>query len=489
MTQTILRVFAIAVAIAGVIDPAVARVRARRPDVAVVTGALPDPGLETRVTRALESRFTIVRGPSLGAAAIVSIGEQLPNDAARQIEPAFAVFPKPSAPFVAVSSVDAPATAQLQARFPVRVGVRAMAARGRKVFVTLKSQGVVIDEAVTEIADGDTSTSVEVSMVPAGTGWARAHVSARVDGGEPGPDIEINVDVRDRRWAVLFFDLRPSWMSTFVRRAVESDPRFVVTSRVSTTRGAAVSAGAPPPTLASLPALELFQTVVIGAPESLTVADVSGLEQFMRSRGGTAVLLMDTVTDQRPFDQLTGVSRWTSTIRTEPTGEPLASEFFRPATPPAWATYLRTTDESAADLRAIWRMSVGSGRLFVSGAMDAWRYRDRNADAFDRFWRQTIANAANAAPSQTTPLTSADAHRSVKPSPDERDLVRAWTSSAHGRALNELELAELAPAVAAAVGQPPEPSVLHPMRSAWWIIPFAGALGGEWWLRRRGGRR
>jgi hypothetical protein len=27
----------------------------------------------------------------------------------------------------------------------------------------------------------------------------------------------------------------------------------------------------------------------------------------------------------------------------------------------------------------------------------------------------------------------------------------------------------------------------HPMRSAWWIVPFAAALGGEWWWRRRRG--
>jgi hypothetical protein len=29
----------------------------------------------------------------------------------------------------------------------------------------------------------------------------------------------------------------------------------------------------------------------------------------------------------------------------------------------------------------------------------------------------------------------------------------------------------------------------HPMRSAWWIIPFAACLTGEWWLRRRKGLR
>ena len=29
----------------------------------------------------------------------------------------------------------------------------------------------------------------------------------------------------------------------------------------------------------------------------------------------------------------------------------------------------------------------------------------------------------------------------------------------------------------------------RPMRSAWWLAPFAACLGGEWYLRRRRGLR
>ena len=38
---------------------------------------------------------------------------------------------------------------------------------------------------------------------------------------------------------------------------------------------------------------------------------------------------------------------------------------------------------------------------------------------------------------------------------------------------------------------PPErgPRESRPMRSPWWILPFAVCLGGEWWLRRRAGLR
>jgi hypothetical protein len=33
------------------------------------------------------------------------------------------------------------------------------------------------------------------------------------------------------------------------------------------------------------------------------------------------------------------------------------------------------------------------------------------------------------------------------------------------------------------------PQPARPMRSAWWMAPFAACLAGEWWLRRRAGRR
>ena len=36
---------------------------------------------------------------------------------------------------------------------------------------------------------------------------------------------------------------------------------------------------------------------------------------------------------------------------------------------------------------------------------------------------------------------------------------------------------------------PPAPTPVHPMRSAWWMLPFAFCLGGEWWVRRRQGLR
>jgi hypothetical protein len=36
---------------------------------------------------------------------------------------------------------------------------------------------------------------------------------------------------------------------------------------------------------------------------------------------------------------------------------------------------------------------------------------------------------------------------------------------------------------------PPVRTTTHPMRSGFWILPFAACLSGEWWLRRKRGLR
>jgi hypothetical protein len=36
---------------------------------------------------------------------------------------------------------------------------------------------------------------------------------------------------------------------------------------------------------------------------------------------------------------------------------------------------------------------------------------------------------------------------------------------------------------------PAQPIESHPLRSTWWIVPFAACLGVDWWDRRRAGLR
>jgi hypothetical protein len=50
-------------------------------------------------------------------------------------------------------------------------------------------------------------------------------------------------------------------------------------------------------------------------------------------------------------------------------------------------------------------------------------------------------------------------------------------------------LADLEAHVGREVSAPPVRATTRPMRSGWWIVPFAACLSAEWWLRRRKGLR
>ena len=521
-----LRIAAIGIAVAGVIDPAITLNDHQRPEVAITMDVrLPDPSLATRVRDALDGRFTVVGGPTIGAAAVVHVGSSLPDPISRDVSPAFVIAPEPRAPWVVIEAIDAPARAHVHSKAPVAVHVRARAARGRSLTVTLETEGVAVDRATREIASDDEVQVVPLAYAGAMTAGTVPFVVRAAVTGEAGSRADVGIDIRDRRWAVLAFDRRPSWMSTFVRRALESDPRFVVTSRVMTSRGASVESGRPPAALTTLPSLALFDAVIVGAPGELTDDDVSGLESFMRQRGGAVVLLPDEPADGRPYQRLLGRGPWRLVERAKPSGEPAATAFFSP---------------NADQPESIWRAAVGPGRLMVSTALDAWRFRDTQSGAFDRFWRLAIAEAADAtpapleivpdrlvlAPGEATgarilagPLTPAERVRilptvrtgpermsinrdgvhaettitvvpgAMHPVPDQRALLETWAASHSGQLLPESRLAELVPALERALAPSSRLVRWHPMRSAWWIVPFALTLGAEWWVRRRRGLR
>jgi hypothetical protein len=268
-------------------------------------------------------------------------------------------------------------------------------------------------------------------------------------------------------------------MSTFVRRALEGDPRFVVTSRVLTSRGASTTAGQAPESLGTRPSLDPFQTVIVGAPETLTAADVAGLEAFMRERGGTVILLVDEAVASPALRSLSGVERWTAASQAEPTGTPPASETYSPSAIPPWSQSVG---------HAVWTMPVGRGHLVISGQLDGWRYRDRDAAAFDTFWQRTTADAAAAAEHAARPSTVGGGVPRRLPHEDDRALIRAWAVSRQGRVIPEAQLPQLAGTLAQAIAVPEERVRLWPLRWMWWWAPFGLCLGAEWWLRRRAGQ-
>jgi hypothetical protein len=471
----------------------------------------------------------------------------------------------------------------------VRVAVRG--ASNRSLDVSLRAGASVAEHVTQRITSTDTAITLSLSFIPTAVGATSLQISATLNGFEHPAVADAVVDARERRWPVLFFDARPSWTSTFVRRALERDQRFVVTSRIVTSRGVGSSAGRPPVSLADAAILSTFDAIVVGAPDGLSASDVAGLDAFMRRRGGSVVLLLEGRT-AGPYDRLTGVTTWSSrtaaatlTLSRTDSATLRVTEIVSPgALPPGAAVVARGSPS------AVWESAVGAGRLIVSGAVDAWRFRDPAVSGFDRFWQSIIADAATSAPPPvsvnvtpknssfdpprmtsgavatsgerlavnavvrdvalqpavrvvgnsptvrasmaaviepgTTPVrlwpnaeagqftgviraprapgvyrlvvagddgtptapivVATDVHRV---SGTSRRLLDAWAKSRGGRLFHASEMGALSAALQTDVRPPSRSVTWHPFRSPWWIVPFALALSGEWWLRRRRGLR
>ena len=65
---------------------------------------------------------------------------------------------------------------------------------------------------------------------------------------------------------------------------------------------------------------------------------------------------------------------------------------------PGATSIARVPGDAATSSAVIVSMPRGDGRLLLSGAMDAWRFRAADGGAFDRFWQSTIAGLALAVP-------------------------------------------------------------------------------------------
>jgi hypothetical protein len=390
------------------------------------------------------------------------------------------------------------------------------------------------------------------------------------------------------------YDPRPSWPSTFVRRVLDRDARFEVVTRVAVAPDAVVTSAptsprAPtppstgpsalrPPGLGTAPSLRDFDVVVVGAPDALAVDEIEMLRRFMRRRGGSVVLLI--AAEPGGAAELAGAVDWDERLMSTPAalvsdeGQSglWASEVVVPSPLPLGARVLARIEDAGNSAPVVWRRPAGAGRIVVSGALDAWRFRAAAGARFDDFWRAVIAEVATAAPPvveleaaprvgrpgdavhidvavRDVALTSeptadvtarawldvgqdtvavrlwpgaqgqlsgqlslpeapgsyrlhfetADGFRATADlivAPDalraaapDAPLLETWAAAHGGVAVSEARLDDLAAALDAAVDPELAAFAWYPMRSAWWIVPFGLALGGEWWIRRRRGER
>ncbi len=576
-----LRAAAAAIVIAAIVDPVMVTERRTRAIVAVVPVTSADHARADGIVRMLSPAFDVVMAPLPAAAATVLVG-------ARDIAPEFAgdgpviaVTPGAREPWIGFAAVSAPAMASADAAMRVGVSVAAGNTPSGRITFTLEREGIALERFTITTAPDRSVIDTAFVIVPAAPGVLPLRVVASLDDTEARAAWDIVTEVREERWPVLVFDRRPSWMSTFVRRALEQDPRFVVTHRVLTARELSRGAGNPPSTLADVAALSLFDVIVVGAPDALTADDVAGLESVLRRQGGAVVLLQDSLTQGGTLGALTGVRDWREfrgayTLADARAGAPPArgrvTHLAVPSALPAIADVLATAARAGenATMPVLWRTSVGAGQLIVSGMLDQWRYRDAERFDFNAYWPSQIAAAAGAAipaiitdefprivaagtvvpvaitsregllgRQVTAPamqavlspatgantvdtirlaggghpgrvagelrapsapgayhvrLTAGAASRTIpllvvpalaRDGPLERERLDALTAASGGGLVSADRLRDLPALLENVTAAPAQRTPWHPMRSPWWILPLALALGTEWWLRRR----
>jgi len=543
MLPRVLRAVAIAVAVAALVDPAITRSRSALREVAVVAVDPADTLLRARVVSALPAPVTVTASPRATSDATIVLGARRIGEvpvAGRLL----VLTPPAREPSVYFEAVSVPPQLSLESVAAVRVRLHARNITGRRVSLALLD-GTLTVAAVELVLPAPTAViDTVLTALPRAAGPWALRVSAR--GGEAVAYWDALTQVRAAAWRVLVYDARAAWLSTFVRRALEADPRFVVTHRVVTAPGVSRAAGPAPASLTDVAQLAQADVVVIGAPDALDAAATRTLERYARS-GGAVVLLVDSL-GGAALRSLSGVATWRETqgVRTATDARGARLTSARRLTPdPVLPTVI---DGS------LYRAALGRGSVLVSTALDAWQFRDAARSDFALLWPQLIDDAALgvvpglsaeldhavlgpgdslwlsalATDGDALSLTLGDARRELPAGAAYQRI--GWTApTAAGsyvlrvtRATDTLELpllvredarhdalpdAELLAAWADATGgsklaadsltlldtrldalmAPAGESSWHPMREPWWILVFALALSGEWFVRRRSG--
>jgi hypothetical protein len=314
----------------------------------------------------------------------------------------------------------------------LNVVVEARGATGSSRIEVLDAGAVVGTATVTWLPSSDAGLasrqSADIDFWPIAEGLRRLIVRISALEGErelANNTAEIAIDVARRAATVLVYEGRPSWATTFVRRALEADPRFQVRTvsrlgpdiSVSAARGLRLEAGV----------VEAAQAVIIGAPEELSAPEAALLERFVRVRGGSLVLVPDRALSGAVARLVPAGARERLERESVVVGPLRASELLVfPSVPVAARVIAATSDQAAVVVAA----PLGAGRLVLSGALDAWRHRDADEGRFGAFWQALVADAVLASgdtfdlivtPRAARPgddIRIAVVHRALSPGPE-----------------------------------------------------------------------
>ena len=572
--RLVLRGLAVAIAVAAFIDPAFAR---RSPGPLAIEFAFPPPSAPDHAEaveagRRLRSELPqhVRVGSGAAPAAVVAMGHA--ELRANVSAPVFALRIADETPGFRILSVESPEVMSLGERAQLGVTVQVTRLRGKPVTVGLETKGAIIATETAAPAKDSESVKVAFDLALPSPGLHKLRIVARAEG-VPHAIADTAVVVQERRLRVLVFEPRPSWPATFVRRDLEADPLFDVVSVTHTSQQVVASSDAGGEGLARRN-LDSFDALVIGAPDALRETDITAIVRYVSGRGGHVWLLPDRSIpdavrrrlDLPAFDEVllekpVGLQSGAVPIR--------ASELLLPRTTAGLRT-IASVDRGGARRPVLFELPRGRGSIFVSGALDAWRFR-ASSTAVPSSWRTFVADAAALS---AAPLSVAVSTRIVRPGADvtvtatirpdridvanstrmvppisasvtsahgAREFVRLWPSSAVGQFTGRFKAGaegEALVGVTARDGSVDTPFVVdsnaattyedrsaeleltaratggevvtnsaqlrehlgrvepvvqetmaRPMRSPWWILPFATLLCAEWSLRRRNGLR
>lgn len=220
---------------------------------------------------------------------------------------------------------------------------------------------------------------------------------------------------------LLVLEPRPAWGSTFLRRALEGDPRITLHARTDLAPGIRTQVGDPPPSVATPGALDPFDLVVVAPSERLDPGERVALSRWVREGGGSLLLLPEGSRDGAepgvgdPWAPLHGGGMLRERHWTEPSplrlpepepGEaggkgadrppPLrARSTLSPAVLPEAGAPLLLTPEGDP---VLWEVPRGAGLVVVSGALDAWEHRDPALSEWEGFWPDLLTRLAHRRP-------------------------------------------------------------------------------------------
>ena len=395
----ILRVTAFSIAVLAAIDPSIAVHRARPVAIEFTTdGSRLALDVHRQLTSLLGETATEAHGAN--ADAVVSLGGTIDPEAVRDAVPVSSVTLNKTPN---ITMLDAAPTSALVAgqQGTIEVQLIAEGVAEQASVLTVTHNAVQVGR-LEHTWTGERRQRIAVPFVSVAAGVHLLKVTAVALSSETRDDdnaLDVAVTTIERPLKVAVFEGRPSWSAGFVRRALESDRTFEISSLTRASRGVVIRAGDAPAAL-NASALERFDVILVGAPEELRAADLNALQSFMNVRGGTVVFLPDRL-PAGPYASFLAAAGFDEVLVEGPVvlqsagGQDVlrASELALPRRTSA-ATRLLASLADGRPVITTW--AIGQGRAIYSGALDAWRFRTGHDERFFTTWRSWVASAAMA---------------------------------------------------------------------------------------------